>query len=157
MGLPPRPSHRAPAVWCYAVAILKSLIIFEHGAPHLGFVSGSIDYVASSDERHCTQCFTKMISQWNFPVSPVVKNSCFYCRGMDLIPGLGTQILHVLRCSKKKQKTKKQKKNHPQCSNEGVVLQIKKLQLNELKRIGKGHLNSSLSASSTQVLAHCAI
>lgn len=43
-----------PAVWCYAVAILKSLIIFEQGAPHLGFVSGSIDYVASSDERHCT-------------------------------------------------------------------------------------------------------
>ena len=33
---------------------LESLILFEQGAPHLGFVSGSIDYVASSDERHCT-------------------------------------------------------------------------------------------------------
>ena len=70
---------------------------------------------------------------------------------MGLIPGLGTQILHALRCGKKK------KKKNFQCSNEGVVLRIKKLWLNEFKQIGKGHLNSSLPASSAQSLAHCVI
>lgn len=72
---------------------------------------------------------------------------------MGLIPGLGTQILHALRCGKKKKK----RKEKPQCSNEGVVLRIRKLRLNEFKRTGKGHLNSSLPASSAQTLAHCVI
>ena len=38
----------------------------------------------------------------DFPGSPVVKTSCFHCRGTDSIPGQGTKIPQTTECGKKK-------------------------------------------------------
>ena len=40
----------------------------------------------------------------DFPGSPVVKTSCFHCRGTDSIPGQGTKIPQTTECGKKKKK-----------------------------------------------------
>ena len=54
---------------------------------------------------------TERLSLHYFPVSPVVKNLHFHCRGHGFSPGRGPEILQAMQCSQKV-KNKGKKRRH---------------------------------------------
>lgn len=56
---------------------------------------------AAEDTRLLCQ---KQRTLWEFPGGPVVRILGFYCHGLCLIPGQGTETLQASRCSQKKKK-----------------------------------------------------
>ena len=58
---------------------------------------------AAEDTRLLCQ---KQRTLWEFPGGPVVRILGFYCHGLCLIPGQGTETLQASQCSQKKKKKK---------------------------------------------------